>query len=167
LCWLLTPYTCKGSGNCNVSKFTRNNCQHCRFQKCLEAGMKKEGIFYNCFYCPFHFYSFEVFYSNKNTMYMHIIIRSPGHIPCEILSEWLLFNANSAIFQLYHGKNKLISNEVMRSALYKTNMLSFIMLAHRNNSLRMEMSPHPDTLSWFRTNQSMLFVLNASCFASH
>jgi hypothetical protein len=26
------------------------------------------------------------------------------------VSEWLLFNANSAIFQLYHGKNKLIFN---------------------------------------------------------
>ena len=25
-----------------------------------------------------------------------------------MMSEWLLFNANSAIFQLYHGKNKLI-----------------------------------------------------------
>ena len=24
------------------------------------------------------------------------------------VSEWLLFNANSAIFQLYHGENKLI-----------------------------------------------------------
>ena len=23
-------------------------------------------------------------------------------------SKWLLFNANSAIFQLYHGENKLI-----------------------------------------------------------
>ena len=35
------------------------------------------------------------------------------------VSEWLLFNANSAIFQLYHGQNKLISNEMMmRSALY-------------------------------------------------
>jgi len=32
----------------------------------------------------------------------------------------LLFNANSAIFQLYHGENKLIFNETMmrRSALY-------------------------------------------------
>jgi len=29
------------------------------------------------------------------------------------VSEWLLFNANSAIFQLYHGKNKLIINEMM------------------------------------------------------
>jgi hypothetical protein len=33
--------------------------------------------------------------------------------------EWLLFNANSAIFQLYHGENKLIFNEMMmRSDLY-------------------------------------------------
>ena len=32
--------------------------------------------------------------------------------------EWLLFNSNSAIFQIYHGKNKLIFYEMMmRSAL--------------------------------------------------
>jgi len=36
-----------------------------------------------------------------------------------VVSEWLLFNANSAIFQLYHGENKLIFNEIMvRSALF-------------------------------------------------
>jgi len=30
-----------------------------------------------------------------------------------------LFNTNSAIFQLYHGENELIFNEMMtRSALY-------------------------------------------------
>jgi hypothetical protein len=29
------------------------------------------------------------------------------------VSEWLLFNANSAIFQLYHTENKLIFNEMM------------------------------------------------------
>ena len=35
------------------------------------------------------------------------------------VSEWLLFNANSANFQVYHGENKLIFNEMMmRSALY-------------------------------------------------
>ena len=35
------------------------------------------------------------------------------------MSEWLLFDANSAIFQLYHGETKLIFNEMMmRSALY-------------------------------------------------
>jgi hypothetical protein len=33
--------------------------------------------------------------------------------------ELLLFNANSAIFQLDHGENKLMFNEMMmRSALY-------------------------------------------------
>jgi hypothetical protein len=31
----------------------------------------------------------------------------------------MLYNANSAIFQLYHGENKLIFNEItIRSALY-------------------------------------------------
>ena len=36
------------------------------------------------------------------------------------LSEWVIVvYANSAIFQLYHGENKLIFNEMMmRSALY-------------------------------------------------
>jgi hypothetical protein len=36
-----------------------------------------------------------------------------------IVSEWLLFNDNSAISQLNHGENKLIVNEMMVSfALY-------------------------------------------------
>ena len=43
------------------------------------------------------------------------------------VSEWLLFNAKSAIFQLYHGENNLIFNEIMmRSDLYKTNTISWI-----------------------------------------
>jgi hypothetical protein len=32
------------------------------------------------------------------------------------VSECLLFNANSAIFQLYHGENKLIFIEMMMSS---------------------------------------------------
>jgi hypothetical protein len=84
------------------------------------------------------------------------------------VSEWLLFNANSVIFQLYHGENKLIFNEMtMRSALYKTNTLSWIctVLAHWNNSPRIDMSPHSDTLSWFRAHQSLLFLLSAAYLA--
>ena len=78
------------------------------------------------------------------------------------VSDWLLFNANSAIFQLYHGENKLIFNEMMMgSALYQTSWI-FIVLTHWNNSPRTDMSPHWDTLSWFRANQSLLFLLNAS-----
>jgi len=45
----------------------------------------------------------------------------------------LLYNANSVNFQLYHGEDKLIFNEMMmRSTLYYTNTLSwnFIVLAH-------------------------------------
>ena len=35
------------------------------------------------------------------------------------VSEWVLFNANLEIFQLYHGENKLIFNEMMMmSALF-------------------------------------------------
>ena len=34
------------------------------------------------------------------------------------LNERLLLNANSAIFQLYHGENHLIFNEMMMFALY-------------------------------------------------
>ena len=84
------------------------------------------------------------------------------------VSEWLLFNANSVIFQLYYGENKLIFNEMMMTpALYQINMLSwiFIMLAHWNNSLRVDMSLHSDTLFWFRANQSLIFLLNAACLA--
>jgi len=47
----------------------------------------------------------------------------------------VVFKANSAIFLLYHGENKLIINEMMmKSTLYQTNMLSliFIVLAHWN-----------------------------------
>jgi len=36
-------YSCKESGVCSIDRVTRNNCQHCRFRRCLEAGMKKEG----------------------------------------------------------------------------------------------------------------------------
>jgi hypothetical protein len=49
------------------------------------------------------------------------------------LSERLLFNANAAIFQLYHVENKLIFNEMMmRSVFFYINALSLIciLLAH-------------------------------------
>jgi hypothetical protein len=78
----------------------------------------------------------------------------------EWVSGWLLFNANSAIFQLYHGENKLIFNEMMmRSALHQTNTPSwtFIVLAHRNNGPQIDMSLHSDTRFWLRANPSLLF----------
>ena len=41
----------------------------------------------------------------------------------------------------------------------------FIVLAHWNKSSREDMSLHSDTLFWFRANQSLLFLLNATCLA--
>ena len=38
-----------------------------------------------------------------------------------------------------------------------------IVLGHWNNSLPVDMSPHSDTLFWFRANQTLLFPLNAAC----
>jgi hypothetical protein len=78
------------------------------------------------------------------------------------VSEWLMFNANSAIFQLNHDENNLIFIEMMmKSALFQTNTLSwiFIVLAHWNKNL---LHLH---LFWFRANQSLLFLLNAACLA--
>jgi hypothetical protein len=65
------------------------------------------------------------------------------------MSEWLFFNANPAIFQLYHGENKLIFKEMMtRSVLYYTNRLSWILivLAHWSNRNQIDMSPYSDTV---------------------
>jgi hypothetical protein len=83
------------------------------------------------------------------------------------LSEWLLFNANSVIVQLYNDENMLICNEMvmmMISALYYINTFSwiFIALAHCNKSPRIDISPHLDTLLWIQANQSFFFLVNDS-----
>ena len=38
----------------------------------------------------------------------------------------------------------------------------FIVLARWNNSLRVDMSLHSDTLIWFRANQSLLLLIKAA-----
>jgi hypothetical protein len=42
--------------------------------------------------------------------------------------------------------------------------LSTIVPLYRN-SPRIDMSPHSHTLSWFRDNQSLVFLINAACLA--
>lgn len=39
-------YTCKdaGKGSCVVNKSTRNNCQYCRYHKCLQFGMRRDAV---------------------------------------------------------------------------------------------------------------------------
>ena len=70
--------------------------------------------------------------------------------------EWLLFNAKLTIFSYNVARTSYICMMMVVSALYLSNNLSctFIVLARWNNSLRIDMSLHTDTLSWFWANQS-------------
>jgi hypothetical protein len=44
-------------------------------------------------------------------------------------------------------------------------LCTFIMLAHWNNSKRLDMWLQSDTLFWFRANQSLHFLINSVCLA--
>nr|QJG66098.1 retinoid X receptor [Xenoturbella bocki] len=37
-------YSCRENRNCIVDKKQRNRCQHCRYQKCLTMGMRREAV---------------------------------------------------------------------------------------------------------------------------
>ncbi|XP_061427850.1 retinoic acid receptor RXR-alpha-B-like isoform X1 [Lethenteron reissneri] len=37
-------YTCRDTKGCIVDKRQRNRCQYCRYQKCLNTGMKREAV---------------------------------------------------------------------------------------------------------------------------
>ncbi|CAF0933000.1 unnamed protein product [Rotaria sordida] len=37
-------YTCRDNRDCIIDKRQRNRCQYCRYQKCLNVGMKKEAV---------------------------------------------------------------------------------------------------------------------------
>ena len=41
-------YACRASRGCSIEKHTRNRCQYCRLQKCLQMGMRKEGKYMMC-----------------------------------------------------------------------------------------------------------------------
>ncbi|KAG8223972.1 hypothetical protein J437_LFUL005585 [Ladona fulva] len=38
-------YVCKENGTCIVDVTRRNQCQACRFKKCIDVNMKKDGKF--------------------------------------------------------------------------------------------------------------------------
>jgi hypothetical protein len=78
------------------------------------------------------------------------------------LIDWLLFNANSAISWREQVNFQWDDDEV-RFVLDQHNEVDFLLvLAHWTNSPRIYMSPYSDTLSWFRDNHSLLFLLNAA-----
>ena len=67
------------------------------------------------------FIHYKILHLSSFTIELNINSYSPSLRSSEFkcVSWWLLLNGNKAIFQLYHGENKLIFNEMMmRSALY-------------------------------------------------
>ena len=76
---------------------------------------KLKDIFHLCqnFYIFYPHSATLLFHKKQNFSFMEAI--PDLHVR---VSEWLMFNANSAIFQLSYGENKLIFNEMMmRSSL--------------------------------------------------
>jgi len=42
-------YVCRAKKCCDIDKNTRNKCQHCRLQKCINVGMKRNGKYFYLF----------------------------------------------------------------------------------------------------------------------
>ena len=66
---------------------------------------------------------------------------------------------NTTPSEHFRNPMKISQKRVSELLLVNANSATF------NNSLWLDMSPHSDTLSWFRANQSLLFILNAACLA--
>ena len=80
----------------------------------------------------------------------------------------MLLNANSAIYQLYHGDKQVNfqwDDDEVHFVLDQHAELDFYSASSLKNSPRVDMSFHSDTLFWFRSNQSLLLLLNAACLA--
>ena len=56
-----------------------------------------------------------------------------GLLLCEWVVEWCMFIVNLPIFHLYHGKNKLIFNEMIRLCTRPTRLVGFFSARSLNN----------------------------------
>ncbi|MGH0184038.1 UNVERIFIED_CONTAM: hypothetical protein FKN15_013575 [Acipenser sinensis] len=77
-------YTCRGNRDCPIDQHHRNQCQYCRFKKCLKVGMRREDFYF----------------------YFHAHYTAVRRFPYAILSNDVEFN-NAAEFNLsdpYNGQ---------------------------------------------------------------
>ena len=84
------------------------------------------------------------------------------------MSEWVLFNANSANFQLYHGEEQVNfqrDDDEVHFILDQHAELDFYSARPLKQQSEVAMSLQWDTLFWFRANQYLLFLFNAVCLA--
>ena len=110
--------------------------------------------YFRCFNVNFFFSSVQV------GLYNNFLFRSRDQ-QIEV-SEWSVLNVKWVIFQMYRGENKLI---LMRwwwwwCSLCTRSTYIYTVLVHWNNSSRVHMSFHSDTLFWFWANQFLLLLLS-------
>jgi hypothetical protein len=79
---------------------------------------------------------------------MKIILFFQYPLLIDWVSEWLLFNANSAIFQLYYGENKLIINEMMMRSATKDYKIGICCFSAKHAALRRK------SKDWLARNQN-------------
>lgn len=97
-------YQCRSSKNCPIDQYHRNQCQHCRFKKCLKMGMKKEAVQQGR--NPNVTSNSNT--SNKATNFSKKIHSNPAH---SVHNSQLNFNPNNSF---YHPINNL-NNESSKS----------------------------------------------------
>ena len=94
----------------------------------------------------------------NNSFHLHTL---SGHRA----NQYLLFLLNPACNTVCLAERQQIPNFMVFGLTRPMFELSwiFIVLPHWNNSLRVYMLLHSCTLSWFRTNQLLLLLLNTAC----
>jgi hypothetical protein len=92
-------------------------------------------------------------------------LNGPQYHPHCKKSEWVSDCCLMPIQQFFSHIMASRSYFSMRWSWWSSFCWIFIVLAHWNNSLRIDMSLHSDTLFWFWANQSLLLLLNAACLA--
>ncbi|VDO36768.1 unnamed protein product [Haemonchus placei] len=65
-------YTCHKEKTCPVDRVSRNRCQACRFQKCLDKGMSKVGIHRGRFFYALQIkkkFFLRIYYKESDTLF--------------------------------------------------------------------------------------------------
>jgi hypothetical protein len=87
------------------------------------------------------------------------------HTKILLVTEWLLFNAWWFFFSYVTMRTIRILTRWSWFPLFTGPIwIVYILLSPWNNSSRVDMWPHSDTLSWFRAiNSFLLLLINAAC----
>uniref|UniRef100_A0AC34GPE0 Uncharacterized protein n=1 Tax=Panagrolaimus sp. ES5 TaxID=591445 RepID=A0AC34GPE0_9BILA len=102
-------YNCKDGGRCSIRKSNRNKCRHCRFEKCLEAGMSEDS------FRESHSYS-------SNTSKPASVIQSPINSPlCPVPSPRTLSTSSDTLINFL----KLMTRSVVEAYDPKYENLNF------------------------------------------